>query len=293
MKTNWMKRQQLAGYLFVAPSVLGILIFFALPALYSLWLSFFDWQFTSKTRDFIGFGNYTHLLQDEKFYSAMLQTLKFLLAVPISIGLAFAVAAVLNDSVYFKKLLRAMFFLPYITSGVAIAFVWMLLFHPQKGPINQFLHSLGVTNPPEWLASTDMAMAAIDVIWIWFLLGYNMIIYLAALQDIPSELLEASSIEGATVWQRIWHIVVPLVSPTTLFLLVTGFIVTIKQFGIIEAITQGGPGNSTMVLSLFIYKTAFRYYEMGYASAASWILFSFIFVLTLLQWVLQKRWVHD
>lgn len=135
-------------------------------------------------------------------------------------------------------------------------------------------------------------MYAIDIIWIWFMLGYNMIIYLAALQEVSTELLEAAKIDGARAWQTVRSILWPLVSPTTFLLLITGLIMTIKQFGIIQAITQGGPGNSTTVLSLFIYQNAFRYYEMGYASAISWALFLIIMIFTVIQWIGQKRWVH-
>lgn len=124
------------------------------------------------------------------------------------------------------------------------------------------------------------------------MLGYNMIIYLAALQEIPEELVEAARIDGARPWQTIRHVIWPLVSPTTFLLLITGLIMTIKNFGIIQAITQGGPGNSTTVLSLFIYQNAFRYYEMGYAAAISWALFAIIMIFTVLQWIGQKRWVH-
>jgi len=135
-------------------------------------------------------------------------------------------------------------------------------------------------------------MYAIDIIWIWFMLGYNMIIYLAALQEISTELMEAAKIDGARSWQTVRHVIWPLVSPTTFLLLVTGLIMTMKTFGIIQAITQGGPGNSTTILSLFVYQNAFRYYEMGYASAISWVLFMIILVITLIQWVGQKKWVH-
>lgn len=292
MRKYGLRKNHLYGYLFIAPNMMGIIVFFLIPALFSLYLAFVDWNFTQKEKTFIGLDNFTRLFADEVFRTSLKNTLIFLAAVPVTVLLSFLAAVVLNRQVYWKKTIRTMFFMPYITSGVANSFVWMLLFEPKQGPINQFLQRLGVENPPGWLSSIETSMLAIDMIWVWFLLGYNMIIYLAALQEVPQEIVEAAVIDGANPLQRVYSITVPLVSPTTLFLLITGFIVTIKHFGIIQAITQGGPGNSTSVLSLFVYKTAFRYYQMGYASAISWVLFLLILSITLVQWKLQKKWVH-
>ncbi|WP_339169695.1 sugar ABC transporter permease [Paenibacillus sp. FSL R5-0341] len=292
MHKSWMKRQSRLGYLFIGPNMIGVLLFFIIPAVYSFYLMFTDYKFMSPETNFVGLDNIRRMLNDDLFVVALRNTFVFLLAVPVSMGLAFIVAVALNKSVYWQKTLRALYFMPYITSGVAIAFVWMLLFQPTSGPINGFLRGIGITNPPGWLSTTEWSMYAIDIIWIWFMLGYNMIIYLAALQEIPEELVEAARIDGARPWQTIRQVIWPLVSPTTFLLLITGLIMTIKNFGIIQAITQGGPGNSTTVLSLFIYQNAFRYYEMGYAAAISWALFAIIMIFTVLQWLGQKRWVH-
>ncbi|ASA20588.1 carbohydrate ABC transporter permease [Paenibacillus donghaensis] len=292
MNKSWMKRQSRLGYLFIGPNMLGVLLFFIIPAAYSFYLMFTDYRFMDPDTNFVGLANIRRMLGDEIFYVALRNTFIFLLAVPVSILLSFLVAVALNKSVYLQKTLRALYFMPYITSGVAIAFVWMLLFQPTSGPINGFLQGIGIAHPPGWLSTTESSMYAIDIIWIWFMLGYNMIIYLAALQEIPEELLEAARIDGARPLQTLLRIIWPLVSPTTFLLLITGLIMTIKNFGIIQAITQGGPGNSTTVLSLFIYQNAFRYYEMGYAAAISWALFVIIMIFTVLQWLGQKRWVH-
>lgn len=292
MKFNWSKKQKLAGYLFIAPNMIGVTLFFILPAIISLALIFTNWQFGSRKIQFIGTDNIVRLFKDPVFYTSVKNTFIFLASVPVSLALAFVVAVVLNKSVYFKGLLRVLYFMPYITSGVATAFVWMLLFQPKQGPINGFLRSVGIDHPPGWLSTMDTAMFAIDIIWIWFMLGYFMIIYLAALQEIPSELIEAAKIDGANAWHRTRHVTLPLVSPTTFLLLISGLIMTIKTFGIIQAITQGGPGNSTTILSLFVYRTAFSYYEMGYASTISWALFILILLITAVQWIGQKKWVH-
>jgi len=292
MNNNWMRRQRLLGYIFIGPSMLGVLLFFLIPAVYSFGLMFTNYKFMNPNMEFVGLDNIVRLVQDPMFYLSLKNTVIFLLAVPVSIGLGFVVAVILNQKLYLKKLLRALYFMPYITSGVAVAFVWMLLFHPKQGPINGLLRSIGIDNPPGWLSTTTSSMFAIDIIWVWFLLGYNMIIYLAALQEVSSELLEAAKMDGAKRGQILRKIIWPLVSPTTFLLLITGLIMTIKTFGIIQAITQGGPGNSTTILSLYVYQNAFRYYDMGYASTVSWALFIVILLITLFQWIGQKRWVH-
>ncbi|WP_413033680.1 carbohydrate ABC transporter permease [Paenibacillus xylanilyticus] len=287
-----MRRQRMLGYIFVGPNMLGVLLFFLIPAVYSFGLMFTDYKFMNPDMAFIGMDNMKRLIKDPLFYLSLRNTLIFLLAVPVSIVLGFIVAVILNQKIYLKKLLRGLYFMPYITSGVAVAFVWMLLFQPNQGPINGFLRSIGVDNPPGWLSTTTSSMYAIDIIWIWFMLGYNMIIYLAALQEVSSELLEAAKMDGARPLQILRRIIWPLVSPTTFLLLITGLIMAIKTFGIIQATTQGGPGNSTTILSLYVYQNAFRYYDMGYAATVSWALFAIILLITVLQWVGQKRWVH-
>ncbi|MBN9387557.1 MAG: sugar ABC transporter permease [Chloroflexi bacterium] len=294
MKMSWSKRQKFAGYLFIAPNMLGIIIFFLIPALISFVVMFTDLDFLSKAPvNFIGLDNFARVFSDETFYTALKNTFIFLLAVPVSIAIAVFLAILLNNKIYLKPILRAMYFMPYITSSVAIAFVWSLLLQPTSGPINGFLRSVGLADPPRWLASTETSMYGIDLIMVWYTLGFNMIIYLAALQEIPTELLEAAKIDGARAWQTTLRIILPLISPTTFFLLITGLMGAIKTFGLIQAITQGGPGDSTVVLSLFVYRTAFSYYELGYASAIAWVLFVIVLVITAIQWVGQKKWVYS
>ncbi|WP_438444538.1 carbohydrate ABC transporter permease [Gorillibacterium sp. sgz5001074] len=292
MGGSWMSRQSRMGYLFILPNMLGVIVFFLIPAVFSLGLTMTNYQFANPNYRFIGLDNFTRLFADEKFIIAIKNTLLYLAAVPVSLIVAFLVAVALNRSVFLKSLLRSMYFMPYITSGVAVYFVWMLLFQPSQGPINGFLRAVGIDSPPGWFASTDTAMFAFIIIAVWATLGYNMIIYMAALQEVSPELLEAARIDGARTYTLIRHVIWPLVSPTTFLLLITGLIGAIKGFGVIYAITQGGPGSSTTVMSLLIYKTAFSYYEMGYASAISWVLFAFVLLITLVQWYGQKKWVH-
>lgn len=268
-------------------------VFMLVPALFSFYLMFTDWVFASgQPPRFIGLDNFRMMVRDDLFVVSVKNTLLVLIPVPISIMLGFLIAVMLNNRTYFQKTLRAFFFAPYFTSGIAIAFVWMVLFQPTNGPINAFLRSIGISEPPLWFASPDTAMYAVLIMMTAGGIGYNMIIYLAALQELSSEQLEAAKMDGATFGQLLRLIIFPLVSPTTFFLMITGFIGSIKSFGMIYAITQGGPGNSTTVFSIFAYKKAFNFYEMGYASAVSWTMFLIILCITLIQWVGQKKWVH-
>ncbi|MBO0995156.1 carbohydrate ABC transporter permease [Bacillus sp. SD088] len=290
---KWLHKQKLIGYLFILPSVLGVIIFFFIPLVFTTVLAFTDWKGPAGINvSFIGFQNFKQLMKDSLFHKTLINTIIYLLHVPIAVILAFVIAVILNKLVYLKNALRAMFFLPYITSSIAIAFVWMLLFHPSNGPINQFLKLLGVTNPPGWLSATETAMYSINIMSVWFVLGFNIVIFLAALQNVSVELEEAAKIDGAKFWHITRYITFPLVSPITFFLLIMGFISTFKNFGLIHALTGGGPGDSTTVLALYVYQTSFRYYELGYASAIALVLFSIILFVTLIQWYGQKKWVH-
>jgi multiple sugar transport system permease protein len=288
-----MKRQRLLGYVFIAPNFIGMSIFLLIPALFSFYLMFTDWVFASgQVPHFVGLRNFSEMLKDELFYTSMKNTFLILLPVPVSTFLGFLIAIMLNNRVYFQKILRAAFFAPHITSGIAVAYVWMVLFQPTDGPINAMLHAFGVDNPPKWFASPDTAIYSVLIMNIAGGIGYCLIIFLAALQEISPELLESAKMDGARFWTTVRHIIFPLVSPTTFFLLITGFIGAVKSFGMIYSITQGGPANSTMVFSIYAYKKAFMFYEMGYASAVSWIMFAFILGITMFQWIGQKKWVH-
>ncbi|MEG0494290.1 MAG: sugar ABC transporter permease [Clostridia bacterium] len=289
-----MKKNNWIGYLFVAPNVIGVVVFMLIPFLFSVVLSVMDWNHLQglSAMTFVGFQNFARLWTDQWFIASVNNNLLYtLIGVPVAVILGLMAAVMLNDRVFGKKFLRAMYFFPYVTNGVAVAFVWMLLFQPRTGPINMFLMSIGVQNPPQWFASTTWALPALIIINIWATLGYNAIIYLANIQSISAEVYEAAEVDGATGMKKFWHVTFPLLTPTTFFLLMTGIISSFKVFGIVSAITQGGPIRSTTVLGYYIYTTAFRNYDMGYAAAISMILFCMIFVVTFVQWRMQKRWV--
>lgn len=288
-------RNNLNGYLFLLPSLLGFLFIIVIPVIASLFLSFTEWDMVSGIDGikFIGFQNYIEMWTDDWFTSSFKNNLLYsVMMVPLTLGLGLLIAVLLNEKVYCRGPLRAMYFVPYISNAVAVSIVWMALLHPSRGPINAFLSTIGIANPPRWLASSQWALISVTVINVWINAGYCMVIYLAALQGIPKELYEAAEIDRATGFKKFRYITLPLLSPTTFFLLINLIITSFKVFATINVITQGGPGNATMVLVYYLYLSAFRYYRMGYASALAWVLFILIFIVTLIQWRGQKKWVN-
>ncbi len=288
-------KDNLAGILFIAPMYIGFIVFVLFPALYSLFLSFTEWNFLGGFEDinYVGFDNYINLFSDNVFIESLKNTFVFTFStVALQISLGLVLAVIIYRGIYLKKTLKIMIFVPYIASLVASAIVWKVLFHPISGPVNQFLINIGVENIPRWFADIDWAMPTIIMFTVWRSLGYFLIVYLAGLKSIPQSLYEAAKIDGANVVQQFRYITIPLISPTTFFLMITGFIGSFRAFDQIQITTQGGPGNATSVLVLYIYKTAFRFYKMGYASAIAIILFILVFAVTLIQWRGQKKWVN-
>jgi len=287
--------ETLSGWLFILPSLLGFFILIIGPILFSLVISFTNWNFLEgmKGIQFIGFDNFIKMWGDRWFTDSMKNNLVYaLITVPATMIISLLTAIGLNRGVFFKSGIRLMIFMPYISSIVAISIVWGVLYNPSQGPINAFLYSIGISDPPRWLASTDWALPAIIIMSIWAAIGYNMVIYLAGLQSIPRTLYEAAKIDGAGAFRSFQHITVPMLSPTTFFVLVTNIIYSFQVFAAIFIMTQGGPGTSTSVVTYYIYQVGFSFYDMGYASAMAWILFLIIFLITVIQWRGQKKWVN-
>lgn len=296
-KTNPVKwKENMAGYMFVGPMVAGTMLFTILPVVFSLFLSFAEWNFIAgfsrEALTFVGWKNYKLLIQDPIFTKSLVNNFIFILQVPIGMAIALMIALILNKHVYFKDFFKIIYFLPFISSVVAISVVWMVMFQPSFGPINQFLQAIGISNPPRWLGDTTSALPSIMMIVIWSGIGFNLIIYLAGIKNIPKELYEAASIDGAGAGTQFRRITFPLLTPTTFFLLITGLISSFKVFDIINVVTQGGPANSTSVLVYYLYQSAFVNMKMGYASTIAWFLFIIVFAVTFLQWRLQRKWVH-
>lgn len=286
--------ENLFGYIFISPMMIGVLVITVLPILASFLLSFTEWNFIMGVRDitWVGLDNFNKLWHDQIFWKSMKNNIVFVLVVPITLIFSLLLAVSINKYVYFKDFFKVIYFMPYISSIVAVAMVWQVLFHPSYGPINNMLMALGLDDPPKWIADVDFALPSIMIIQIWISIGYNLIIYIAGLQSIPRELYEASDMDGAKPWQKFRYITMPMLSPTTFFLLITGLIGTFKVFDVIQVLTNGGPSNSTSVVVFHLYRTAFDELKMSYASTMALVLFATIFAITLLQWYGQRKWVN-
>ncbi|MEK3885344.1 sugar ABC transporter permease [Paenibacillus sp. PL2-23] len=287
------RRNRLIAYSFLLPNIVGYLIFILIPVIFSFFLGFVDWNGFNPPK-FIGFDNYIRLFSDDAFNISFWNTIWFtLLSVPIKLFLSLLIAVALNKGIRAVKWFRTAVFLPYISATIAVAVVWQLLFNPSKGPINSFLYSIGIENPPGWLTSTTWALPAVALVGIWQTIGYYMIIYLAGLQGIPKHLYEAADIDGAGAVTKFFKITIPSLSPVIFFTVVISMINTFKTFDLIYIMTLGGPGRSTNVLVYTIYDVAFKRFELGYAAAISYVLFAIIFIFTLLQFRLQKKWADN
>jgi multiple sugar transport system permease protein len=289
-------KEELTGYLFIAPNMLGLIGFTLFPILFSVVLSFTEWSFLGgfNALEWIGLANYKALWQDEWFLKSLMNNLIYVaVTVPLIMVIALPTALILNKNVFLKKTIRLMVFMPYVSSVIAVSVVWGLLYRQSDGIINSFLRGIGIADPPGWIASTEWALPAVIIIGAWGLIGYTMVLFLAGLQGIPNDLYEASEVDGASKWTQLLHITIPMLRPTTFFIVVTLLITTFQVFGTIYMLTQGGPAGSTSMMAYYIYITAFNFYKFGYASAMAWILFLILLVITLIQWRQQKKWAND
>lgn len=282
------------GWAFIAPNLIGFAVFTFFPLVFSLAISFAEWDVISGLDGirWVGLDNFRNLLRADDFWSSGGRTLIYAGAsVPLTTALGMLVALALNGPVPGRSLLRLIFFIPFIANSVAIAATWILLYDPRYGPINRFLMSIGIDDPPVWLASSDWALTALIIMAVWSGAGYAAVIYLAALQDVPQDLHEAAALDGAGTFERFKVVTFPFLTPTSFFLLVTGFIGASQSFGMINLMTQGGPGEATTVLSYYVYLNGFRFYQFGYASAVAWVMFLVILLLTMVLWRVQRRGV--
>ncbi len=290
------KKEFLTGMAFILPSFLGFLVFTLIPVIISLFLSFTKWNFMEGwgAIKFNGLDNYIRLFSDDWFISSYTNNIIFtVVTVPVLIALGLVVATILNKYIWGGGVVRIMIFIPYIASVVAVCAVWMVLFQPTYGPINQFLRSIGIDNPPGWLADFKWSLPSIMIVYIWQQVGYYAIVFLAGLKGVPEEVYEAAKIDGASAIRQFFSVTIPLVSPTTFFLTIMGIIGSFKVFDQISVLTQGGPGSSSSVMAYYVYRTAFEYYDMGYANTLAWALFVLVFVVTLIQWKLQSRFSNE
>lgn len=289
-KSSLAKRAGLSAYLFLSPTLLIFLTFVFFPVVFSFYLSFHKWNMFSSGRSYIGLENYLRIINNEEFWMVLKHTLVYTLGtVPLNMMLALAVAYFLNKKIAGKKILRAAFFTPVIISPVAAAVIWRWVYEPNFGILNYVLSWFNI-QPVNWLNDPTAAMFSLIVMGVWKSFGVNMILFAAGLEGIPEHYYEAASIDGASAFSKFWNITLPLLSPTTFFIMVMSIIGSFQVFDIVYVLTSGGPLDSTKVLVFYLYENAFKYFEMGYASAVAYLMFAMIFILTLLQMkYFQKR----
>ena len=278
----------LVGYAFLLPNLIGFLVFSLIPFAYSLYISFFNWDAIGEM-EFVGLKNYISLFNESGFTISFWNTLYYtLLNVPLIMIFGMILALCVHRVKRFKSVFRTIYFLPNLVTIVSIAIVWQAMYHPTYSPFSMILRSLGVQNPPKWTADTNWAMNCIIIMSVWINAGYYMVIFLAALNNIPKTYYEAASVDGANGWQQFWKITLPSLSPTMFFATIICVINSFKVFDQVSLLTQGGPGRSTNVLVYYIYQQGFTYYRFGKASAAAYILFALIMVATIIQYRGQR-----
>ncbi|TQS70793.1 sugar ABC transporter permease [Rhodobacteraceae bacterium] len=284
-KKQRQRRSNLVAYSFIAPNFLGFVIFTLGPILFAFALAFMHWD-GSNPIQFAGLDNFFALFHDSAFQAALWNTLIYTaFSVPLTLAAALGVAVLLNEKIIGRNFFRTAMFFPYVASLVAVAVVWNMLFNPAMGPVNMLLYTAGVDpqSLPGWAADSSWAMVTVIFFGVWKDLGYFMVIYLAGLQGINGDLYEAADLDGASSWQKFWHITVPQLAPTTFFVSVMLTIQSFKVFDQIFMITQGGPGTSTLVLVYHIYNEAFISWDLGYASMVAMVLFLIVLAVTVVQ----------
>lgn len=283
-------RRHLRGYLFAAPWLIGFLLFTAGPMLASFYLSFTRYDVTSEMT-WIGLRNYLKLPGDSLILKSLYNTAYYsFLAVPLGIILALFFALLLNQELPGMRVMRTIYYLPSVTSGVAVSLLWLWVLDPQFGIVNTLLRAVGLPGPP-WLQSPAWAKPALILMSTWSV-GTTTLIFLAGLQGVPRHLYDAASVDGANFWQRFRYVTVPMLTPTIFFNLVMGIIGSFQVFTQAYVMTQGGPNNSTLFYMIYLYNQAFTYVRMGYASAMAWLLFAIILALTLLVLRSSPLWVY-
>jgi len=285
------RKEALAAYLFVSPWLLGFLLWTLGPMLFSLFLSFTEYNIT-RPPAFLGVNNYVRAVtRDPLFWQSLKVTFTYaIFAIPLNLVFGFTIALLLNQDIPGVSVWRTIYYLPSVVSGVAVSMLWMLVFQPQFGVLNYLLRLVGIKGPA-WLFSPTWVLPAFVIMSLWGV-GGGMVIYLAGLQGIPTALYEAAEIDGANWWRRLWRITLPMMSPTIFFNLVMGIISTFQIFTSAYVMTAGGPMNASLFYNLYLYTHAFSNLKMGYASMLAWILFAIIMTLTLLAIRSSAAWVY-
>lgn len=287
-------RQQdfITAVLFLLPSLLVFGVFTHFGLVYNLYISLMNWRFGGTANWWVGLENYSRFFSSNAFAVVFRNTVYYsIVTVIVALILGLVLALLLNRPLHGRALARTILFAPYVTTLSAAAMLWLWLYEPSFGLVNIILGWVGITGP-NWMRSVQWAMPGLIIMNVWRTAGYNMVIYLAGLQSIPVEVVEAATIDGANSWQIFWRITLPLLSPTTFFLIVTGIIASFKVFTAVAVMTQGGPLDSTQVFTFYIFQQGFMFFRAGYAAAVSTVFFVLLLILTLVQLRLQRRWVH-
>ena len=283
-------RENITGWLFIAPNIIWVLVFTAYPLYASLRLSFRAWNPIGLDK-YVGLANYRELLNDWVFRLSYKNALYYaLLTVPTGLIVAIA-AAIAVQNIRWRGFFRTLYFMPTVTSGVAIAIFWSWLYNADYGLINGILRMVNVQGP-NWLGHTKWAMPSVALVVVWAGTGYWMVVFLASLLDIPMEYLDAAKVDGASSWQILRHITIPLITPTIFYYLTMALITVWTSFELIYIMTEGGPANATLMPAVHLYGEAWQRLRMGYASAMAWVMALVIFILTALHFAFGRRWVH-
>jgi multiple sugar transport system permease protein len=284
------KNEALAAIVMLAPNLTGLLIFMVIPTITSFVISMTDWNLIGSP-SWAGFANFPEAFRDDLFWTTLRNTAVYVFCkVPLNVFLSLLLAVLLNQSLYGRTLFRAVLFLPMIASSVSVALLWQPLFL-STGLLNNFLVSLGFP-PLMWIYNPKTSMMSVVIVALWKELGYYMVIFLAGLQSISKTYYEAADIDGARGIQQFTRITVPLISPTTFFVLIISIIGSFQIFDLTTVLTGGGPANSTNTLIMYVYQAGFKFFRMGYASALSSILFVIVLIITIVQNRSSRHWVH-
>lgn len=283
-------RRNLDGWLFASPWIIGFILWTLGPMIASLVIAFTEWDLISSPR-WVGFENITAMVDDKLVAQALkVTTIYAITSVPLHLVTGLLLALLLNTDIKGLRFYRTAFYMPSVLSGVAVALLWRWLFSTEFGLFNTMLAYVGITGP-SWLGDPRWALPSLVIMSVWGV-GSGALIYLAGLQGIPTDLYEAAQVDGATGWGRFWYVTLPMMTPVLFFQLVTGLIAALQIFTQAFIMTGGGPNNATLFLLLYLYRNAFEYFRMGFASALAWLLFAYILILTLILFRLSDLWVY-
>ncbi|RKP46710.1 sugar ABC transporter permease [Cohnella endophytica] len=286
------RKEERAFYILTGPWLLGLLLFFVVPMIASLWISLNKWDMLTPAK-FVGLKNYsTAINHDPLFWQSLKVTAMFsVLSVPLGLVFSLLLSLLLNQAVGGMRLFRTIFYLPAVVSGVSVMVLWMWIFNPQIGLLNTLLGYIGIQGPG-WIFDPKWALPSLVIMSLWTTVGGSVIIWLAGLKGVPPSLYEAAELDGAGAWQKFKNVTIPMLTPTIFFNLIMGIIGAMQTFGEAYVMTKGGPQNSTLFFNFYLFDHAFQNFKMGYASALAWVLFLLILGLTLLVVRSSAAWVY-